>query len=293
MKNGFHNYLRNIGCSIILLVLCPSFHIVRAQTDVPKFNMKVKLSIKSGNLDHAVINITKNGSPYRVIDPNKGRYTIDLDFGAEYMITCTKMGYITKSLVVDTHIPNGREKEDFSLYTAEVELAPQPEYQEITYNQPVGRIKYSMESGDFDADRDYTATAQEMQRKAEANPIPKPKSPDPNPRPTPPPLAATNTPPSKPIPPPVKQPEYKPAPPKPKPKSPDPNLPPKPFVRRKVEHVVQEDRRKLTIVEMTINDSYKYTYKKEEYSWGGMFYYFEDKVVTQRTFEKETDDVTE
>jgi hypothetical protein len=256
--------------------------------EAPKFNVKIKMQIESGNLEHALITITKDGKADRVIDPNKGKYSVDLDLGAEYALIFTKMGYITKTVMIDTHVPSGREKEDFAKFTATVELAKQPEEEVITYSQPVGRIKYSQSFGDFDYDKDYTATAEAMIKKAEANPTPKPKPPAPNPRPETKPPPPTSTPVSNPIPVQVKQPEYKPEPPKPKPIVKEPETPAKPIVKNKEEKIIQEDKRKITIVTVNIN-GVDYVYKREEYNWGGTYFYKDGKYITERTFAKETE----
>lgn len=256
--------------------------------DAPKFSVKLKMQVESGNLENALITITKDGKADRVIDPSRGKYNIDLDLGAEYKLVFTKMGYVTKAIVIDTHVPNGREKEEFAKFSATVELAKQPEDEIITYSQPVGRIKYSGPTGDFDFDKDYTASAEAMIKKAEQNPVPKPKPPTPNPRPDTKPPPTTTVAPSNPIPVAVKQPEYKPEPPKPKPAVVVPDIPQKPIVKNKEEKVVQEDRRKLTIVTVNI-DGVDYVYRKEEYNWGGVYYYRDGRNITERTYEKETE----
>jgi hypothetical protein len=287
------NYSQNIGffkSSIKLFALGLLFFVssaLRAQ-EAPKFNVKVKFQVESGNLDNALITITKNGKTDRVIDPSKGKYSVDLDLNAEYALLFTKMGYVSKTVVFDTHVPNGREKEDFAKFNATVELAKQPEDEVITYSQPVGRIKYSTNDGDFDYDKDYTASAEAMIKKAESNPTPKPKPPTPNPRtePKPPPTETAST--SKPIPIAVKQPEYKPEPPKPKPIIQEPETPTKPIVKNKEEKVIQEDKRKITIITVNI-DGVDYVYKKEEYNWGGLYFYKDGKNITERTFAKETE----
>lgn len=269
----------------MLLMVFNSLEII---AQAPVFTVRVKLSIVDGDVKNAVITITKNGAPFKVIDPNKGKYTVDLDLGAEYLFTSTKMGYVTKSVVVDTHVPNGREKEEFNKFLVEVELTKQPKDQEISYSQPVGRIKYTNESGDFDFDKDYTATAKEMQKKAEANPIPKPKPPTPNPRPTYTPPVQPTLGPSKPIPIAVKQPEYTHEPEKKKPAVVVPDIPLKPIVKNKIERTFQEDRKKTTIITVTI-DGVDYVYKKEEYAWGGLYYSKDGKYITEGTYDKETE----
>lgn len=245
--------------------------------NTPVFTVRLIIDIKDGGLDNVWISITKNGATYRTINPNgKSKYMVDFELGAEYLITVTKPNYITKSVIVNTQIPNGRENNDFAKFDARIELNKQPEDQEITYTQPVGKIGYNYTAGDFDFDTQYIAQAKEMQKKAEANPKPKTKTPPPPP-PT-----------SNPIPVEVKQPEYKPEPPKTKPTIKEPEFPQKPIVKNKEEKSIQRDRVKITIIVVTI-DNTSYEYKKEEYAWGGTYYYKNGRNITENTFEKETE----
>ncbi|MDF2438508.1 MAG: hypothetical protein K0Q95_2884 [Bacteroidota bacterium] len=284
-KNKYNYFLRIRCLAFVLMCLCGPFSSFSQEANT--FSLKVKFSIQGGGMENALITITKNGTPYRVID-SKAKYKLDLELGAEFLLVFTKPGYITKSIAVDTRVPNGREKEEIREYIATVELAKQPEDQEITYTQPVGRIKYSTMESEFDADKDYTQAAQAMVAKAEANPKPKPKPPAPNPKPvttTPPPQTL---PPSNPIPVAVKPPEYKPEPPKPKPVAKEPETVYKPVTKNKVEKVIQEDRKKITVVTVTI-DGIDYVYKKEEYNWGGVYFYCDGKNITENTFTKQTE----
>ncbi len=253
-----------------------------------KFTVKLKLQIKDGNLDNAVINMTKNGTKDRVIDPSKGKYFVDLDLNAEYVLTFTKMGYITKSIIIDTHVPSDRAQYDFAKFEAIVELNKQPEEEIITYTQPVGKINYSAPFGDFDFDKDYTASAQGMQKRAEANPTPKPKPPAPNPKPE------TSIPkppeiqPAKPTPVAGTPPEYKPEPVKPKSPVVAPETPWKPSVRNKAEKILQGDRKIITVVTVNI-DGVDCIYRKEEYNWGGRYFYKDGGYITENSFDKETE----
>jgi hypothetical protein len=86
----------------------------------------------------------------------------------------------------------------------------------------------------------------------------------------------------------VKQPEYKPEPPKPKPVVKEPEKPVKPIVKNKEEKIIQEDKRKITVVTVNI-DGVDYVYKKEEWNWGGLYFYKDGKNITERTFAKETE----
>ncbi len=282
--------MKQFNIIFVLIFFFFSTVAVYAQKDQPKFTVKLKFSTDDGDMKHAAITITKNGAPYKVLDPNGGaKFNVDLELGAEFLFTYTKMGYITKSVVVDTHIPEGREKEEFAKFTADVEIIKQPEGQLITYTQPVGRIKYSMNAGDFDFDKDYSANAEEMQRKAEASPIPAPKPPEPNAKPVtakpPPPVPL---PPSKPIAVEVKEPEYTPPPSKPKEKEEEAVVNLKTTVVSKEMKIIQKDRLKITIVTVNI-DGTDFIYRKEEYAWGGVYYYRDDINISIGTFELETE----
>lgn len=276
---------KRTGIFIGLFLLCFS-SILLAQA--PLFSIKLKFSVQEGGLENSLITITRDGKPYRIIDPSKGKYFVDLELGSEFLFTFTKPNHISKQVIIDTHVPNGREKEDFAKFTADVGLEVQPEDKVVTYSQPVGRIKFSGITNDFDFDKDYTQTATEAQKKDKEAAKPKPKEPTPNPRPVPPKPVVQTLPPSNPIPVVVKQPEYIPEPPKKKPVIVEPVIDYKPAIKNKVEKIIQQDRLKITIITVTINDI-PYEYKKEEYSWGGTYFYRDGKNITEPTFEKETD----
>lgn len=286
MKNFYLAYLRTIPGIFIMSLLLLSSSALHAQE--AKLNLKIKFNVIKGKLDNALITITRNGQPYRVIDPNKGKYVLDLEMNSDFVFTFTKMGYISKSVIVDTHIPKGREEEYFNEFIADVTLEPQPEDKIITYSQPVGKVKYSNAAGDFDFDNDYTATAKEQQEKDKERAVPKPKEPTPNPRPETVVKTAPPLPPSKPIPVAVKQPEYKSEPEKIKRDPPVPDPPSKPVVKDKEERIIQKDRLKITLVTVKI-DGVEFMYKKEEYSWGGTYFYKNERNITESAYSKETE----
>lgn len=287
MKNNSPIYLRYHRIIIVFTAFALLFSIsLSAQEN--KLNLKIKLDIKKGNMEHALITISRDGQPYRIIDPNKGKYKLELELNSDFSFVFTKLGYITKTVIIDTHIPKGREEEYFNEFIADVTLEPQPEDKIITYSQPVGKIKYSNPSGDFDFDNDYTATAKIQLEKDKEKAVPKPKEPAPNPRPEPPVTAKVETPPSKPVPIAVKQPEYK-STPEPKKIAEVPVDPPaKPIHKDTEERIVQKDRLKITLVTVKVSEK-EYVYRKEEYSWGGTYFYRDDKNITESAFLKETE----
>lgn len=260
---------------VLLAFLCFSVTLFSQET---AFRIKFKFSVEQGGLENSLITITRDGQPYRVIDPNKGKYFVDLELNSEFKFTFTKPGHITKAIIVDTRVPNGREKEEqgFAKFDADVELNLQPADQIVTYSQPVGRIKYVMADRDFNFDNDYTQTAVEAQKKDKQNAKPKPKEPDPvKPVSNPEPIA-------------IKQPERAPEPEKPKPKPVEPEIIYKPAVKDKEERVIQKDRLKITFIIVKVNDV-SYEYKKEEYSWGGTYFYRDGQNITEGMFNRDTE----
>ena len=273
----------------IIFIMMSVFSTSLLAQEPEKLHFKIKFTVDKGKLDNALITITRDGAPYRIIDPNKGKYNINLELGSSFIFVFSKPGYITKSVVVDTHVPNGREKEYFAEFIAEVNLEQQPEDKIITYSQPVGKVKYSKPSGDFDFDNDYTATAKEQQKKDIQNSVPKVKAAAV--APTKPAIVVSKPPeiaPSKPIPVQVNTPEYKSTPEKTKVVAKEPDAPPKPIVKNKEERIIQKDRLKITTISLNV-DGIDYSYKKEEYSWGGVYFYKNERNISESTFRKETE----
>jgi len=110
---------------------------------------EIKLNLQEGNIKKAKISITKNGEPWKLIY-SEAKCKLELDLGAEYIITAAKNGYITKSIVIDRHIPEGRNKEKFAKFISKIILQQQPEGETITYTKPVAEIIYNKNVGDFD-----------------------------------------------------------------------------------------------------------------------------------------------
>ena len=278
---------QNFFITAVMILFCLVTSFAYSQ-EVTRFNILLKFNIADGDFKNSTIIITRNGAPFRVINPNKEKHNVELPFGGEYLFSFRKMGYITKDVLVNTNIPANREKDPFAKFSMEVRILPQPEEQIVTYTQPVGIIKYSTEISDFDFDKDYSLTVAEMQKKAVERAVKAPKPPTPNPPPTPPVTPKTTVPPSNPIPIVVKENIYKPEPPKKKPVVVPPPTPQKPIVKNKTVKVIQEDRRKITIVTVNV-DGVDHIYRKEEFAWGGVYFYKADKRITELTFEKETD----
>jgi Mor family transcriptional regulator len=80
-----------------------------------------------------------------------------LEYNAQYQLDFTKPGYITKSIQINTAVPEDRRKFGFDSYKIGVRLFKQYDGVNITiYNQPVASIKYLPELDEIGYDTDYT-----------------------------------------------------------------------------------------------------------------------------------------
>ena len=291
MKPFIKTTLLSTATAFLLVALTFIASTNASAQEAPKFTVKLKLNVHDGDYKNALITITKNGAPFKVIDPDGSTKNIDLDLNADYLITFSKMGYITKQVTYNTKVPDGRSNDPFSKFKCTVDIWPQPEDAIVKFSQPVGMIKYNVETGDFDYDKNYMSTALEMQKQAAEHPTPAPKPPPPPPPkvepPPPPPPKPVEV--SKPIPIEIKQPEvvHEPPPP-PKKKEVPPPPPPKKVEKNSVEKVFQDDHKKTTLVIVTI-DGVDVVYKKEEYTWGATYYYKNNVYITENTFRSETE----
>lgn len=243
--------------TILLILLFFSTTNTFFAQDVPKIIVTVKLKILDGDLKNSQITITKKGAPYKVIDPSNGDYDVDLPLGFEYVFTFTKVGYVTKSLIVDTHVPEHREDREFAKQISETQLEKQTGKLEDRYVHFTGKITYSIVKGDFDFGKVSSTKTEKILKNENEIPVVKPKK---NP------VVVTDN----------------------KPVNKQTKLPITPTLKNRNERVIQEDYRRLTIITIIIDEK-EYVYTKEEYNWGGTYYYKDGKGIIESTFKKETE----
>ena len=120
-----------------------------------------KLKIEKGNLDKTQILVKKNGTIIETYNlPKNGKFEFELDINADYLLTFNKEGYVSKSINVNTKVPeDASSSESFQPFQFQVSLFKQLEgIDYVVFNQPVGKIKYSRGLEDFDYDTDYSKT---------------------------------------------------------------------------------------------------------------------------------------
>jgi hypothetical protein len=113
-----------------------------------KFNIRFKVTNESTD-STGTLEITKNGKPFKTFTTNGRRNDFLLDINCIYLFTCSKKGFLTKTILVDTHVPYEREYDGFAKFAANVELKKE-DGKTKPYTQPVGQIKYNITKQDFD-----------------------------------------------------------------------------------------------------------------------------------------------
>ena len=113
-------------------------------------DITIKLTIMDADSTGGTIDITENGIHYRTISSKGIEYPVTLNLNKNYLIKCFKKGYTGKIVLFDTHIPEGREKEEFALFNMTVELHKETLETKDGPGSLVGRVRYDKASGDFD-----------------------------------------------------------------------------------------------------------------------------------------------
>ncbi|MFN7014155.1 MAG: hypothetical protein ACK4ON_07795, partial [Bacteroidia bacterium] len=116
-------------------------------------------------LEGAIVTVIKNGVQVQQLTTSgNGKFDVVLDANADYIITFTKGGHITKRLSFSTRgVPPERAKEGFAgLDVGEIGIFEDLPGSTITsiLQQPVGKFSYVSSEGDFNYDEAYTRSIQ-------------------------------------------------------------------------------------------------------------------------------------
>lgn len=118
--------------------------------------MPIQFVVVNGDFDQAIVYLRRGGETVGAFKGQKNM-NMRLEYNAEYQLDFTKPGYITKSIHVNTNVPEERRKFGFDSYKIGVRLFKQYDGVNITiYNQPVASIKYLPELDEIGYDTDYT-----------------------------------------------------------------------------------------------------------------------------------------
>ncbi|PLX02910.1 MAG: hypothetical protein C0594_11455, partial [Marinilabiliales bacterium] len=146
------------GRKIILLFFLLIHSVLLFGQEVPPFKLYGSINIINGNLDDTKVSISKDGKKIKTLSPNLfGKYEVELDYQHEYTFTFSKPGYVEKSMIVNTNIPEDKLDRNFKYkWDADVRLFKQYEgINFMVYTQPVQKIYYNERAKLFEADSDY------------------------------------------------------------------------------------------------------------------------------------------
>ncbi len=156
------NFLRPYFILLVLL-LGGAIPLVAASLVMP-----VLFTIENGTYENTFVNVKKNGeSIYSV--PGEKNLRLKLELNADYVLSFSKNGYITKQIHVSTDIPDERVRGGLDPYKIGVRLFKQYEGVNIVvYNQPVAFIRYLIDTDDMGYDVDYTKSIMSELQQAES-----------------------------------------------------------------------------------------------------------------------------
>jgi hypothetical protein len=160
-----HHAWRRSFVPLLLLVLlwAPA---AQAQDHVMVYGT-VKDMSTSKKLDGVTVTVFKNGSKLRdVITNASGKYEVNLDYGADYKIMCSKAGFVGKNITIDTR--NVPEEERLGGHGMNIDFTLMAELSGVDYSilqQPFGKAAYTKASGNFEWDMEYTMRMRDAQAK--------------------------------------------------------------------------------------------------------------------------------
>ncbi len=136
-----------------------------AQVDVVVVFGTVKDMSTAKKLDGVTITVFKNGAKLVEVPTNaSGKYEVNLDYGSEYKIMCSKAGFVGKNISIDTrNIPEEERQGGHGMnidFTMMVEI---PDVDFSILQEPFGKAKYIGATGNFEWDMDYTNRMRDAQ----------------------------------------------------------------------------------------------------------------------------------
>ncbi|RMG81132.1 MAG: hypothetical protein D6707_05310, partial [Bacteroidetes bacterium] len=122
-------------------------------------------------LPDAVITVYKNGSKVNsVTTADNGRFALELDLGASYILEFSKPGYVSKKISINTKGPPPEDAEYGYEYPISVTLFKEIEGLDVSIlKQPIGKIFYNADEGIFDYDAEYTKSIQKQLAQLQAD----------------------------------------------------------------------------------------------------------------------------
>lgn len=116
-------------------------------------------------LEGVTITVFKNGGKLVEVPTNaSGKYEVNLDYGAEYKVMCSKTGYVSKNIAIDSR--NIPEEERAGGHGMNIDFTMMAELTGVDYSvllEPFGKAKYNAAAGTIEWDIEYTNRMRDAQ----------------------------------------------------------------------------------------------------------------------------------
>ena len=148
--------------------------ILSANAQTSKFVLEVLVTEDGRKLSNASVSVYKNGAKQETFKTDaKGKVDVVLDLDADYIVSFSSMGMITKKLKIDTrNVPPEDLGANFG-FPAEVDIFQKiPDLDIKILDEPIGIIRYDPNMTNFDVDMAHTqrvkAQLEKLQKDYEA-----------------------------------------------------------------------------------------------------------------------------
>lgn len=112
--------------------------------------------------------VERNGIPVQVVMEDLRHFQLQLDLQQDYVLTFHRESCLSKSLHIDTHVPEHTLELAPFRFPLLVTLEPRPKGPVVRYAAPVGQIYFMEGKADFGYGKEYTLT-RERKEAAQAN----------------------------------------------------------------------------------------------------------------------------
>ena len=102
--------------------------------------------------------VERNGIPVQVVMEDLGHFQLQLDLQQDYVLIFHRESCLSKSLHIDTHVPEHTLDLAPFRFPLLVTLEPRPKGPVVRYAEPVGQIYFMEGKADFGYGTDYTLT---------------------------------------------------------------------------------------------------------------------------------------
>ena len=140
---------------VISILLCFLFLVlVHAQQPSGYFYLTGNVKVEQGLVEGTNIQVLRNGALLRNVQVNRtGNFRIQLELGQQYLFTFSKDGYYSKSIEVDSRLPEGVCSGDCSFPPYQVAVILYRNVPGVSMSDDnIPRISYNSQIDNFDAD---------------------------------------------------------------------------------------------------------------------------------------------